>query len=412
MNLFLTVRIAFWALAKNKLRAGLTMLGIIIGIAAVTTMVSLGGSATELIQSQLEGLGTNVIVVFPGNKQSNVRDTRTHSLTARDSDAITAECPGVLASTPLIGTSAQVIYGNTNWKPAEVYGTGADYLVVRNWQLHSGEFFQPRDVAAAAKVCVIGRTVANKLFQTSDPIGQMVRVRNMPCRIIGVLERKGANMVGADQDNILLLPFTTIRKRLQGSNFDNVDVIMLSSRSRTQMVDATDEVRQLLMERHRILPGEPPDFEVQSTMEIANTLGAVMGVLTLMLSAVAALSLLVGGVGIMNIMLVSVTERTREIGIRMAIGAKSGDILRQFLVESIILSSIGGVIGIGFGVVASMLLTIGINAWTTGTKWPIVVSFPAAIVSMFFAGAVGLFFGYYPARRASRLDPIEALRFE
>jgi putative ABC transport system permease protein len=413
MNIWLTTRVALRALAKNKLRAGLTMLGIIIGIASVTTMVSLGGSASALVQGQLQNLGTNVIIVMPGaSRGGGVRDTLVPTLTSKDSAAIGKECPSVLASSPLLGASGQAIFGNTNWKPKDLLGVSPDYLTVRNWDVRSGEFFTAREITSAAKVCVIGQTVATKLFQTTNPINQTIRIKNIPCRVIGVLEKKGANLIGDDQDDIILLPFSTVRKRLQGSNFDNVNAIMLSARTQEQMADAEGQVRLLLRERHRIHPGEPADFQVQNTTEIANTLGVITGAMTLMLSAIAAISLVVGGVGIMNIMLVSVTERTREIGIRMAIGARSKDILRQFLVEAIILSSIGGLIGVVFGVAASVGITRLINALTRGSEWPTVVSMPAAVVALGFAAAVGLFFGYYPARRASRLDPIEALRFE
>ncbi|HYV39062.1 MAG TPA: ABC transporter permease [Gemmataceae bacterium] len=413
MNIFLTIHVAIWALGKNKLRAGLTMLGIIIGIASVTTMVSLGGSASELVQGQLQNLGTNVIVVLPGtSRNSGVRDVVMPTLTAKDSEAIARECPAVLASSPLMGAGGQVIYGNTNWKPKDMLGVGPDYLLVRNWQIQTGGFFTQRDVSSAARVCVIGQTVATKLFQTSNPIDRIVRIKNIPCRVVGVLEKKGASMFGDDQDDIMLLPYTTVRKRLQGSSFDNVNAIMVSARTQDQMSDAEGQIRQLLLERHRIHPGETPDFQVQNTTEIANILGVITGTMTLMLSSIAGISLLVGGVGIMNIMLVSVTERTREIGIRMAIGARSKDILRQFLVEAIILAGIGGGIGVLLGIGASVGLTALINSVTKGSEWPTVVSLPAAGIALLFAGAVGLFFGYYPARRASRLDPIEALRFE
>lgn len=413
MSFYLTIRVAFWALGKNKLRAGLTMLGIIIGIAAVTTMVSLGGSASDLITGQLQSLGTNVIVIMPGTgRQGGVRESTLPTLTARDADAITRECPAVLATTPIVGTSGQVIFGNTNWKPREMHGVGAEFPTVRNWQIRLGGFFTERDIDSAARVCVIGQSVADKLFQTANPIDQTIRVKNIPCKVIGVLERKGANMVGDDQDDIVLLPYSTVRKRIQGSSFDNVHAIIVSARTQELMADATGQVRALLLERHRIHPGEPADFFIQNTVEIANMLSIVTGTLTMMLAAIAGISLMVGGVGIMTIMLVSVTERTREIGIRMAVGATSGDILRQFLTEAVVLAVIGGALGILAGIGASIGLTMLINKWTSGTEWPIVVSLPAAVFAMLFAAAVGVFFGYYPARRASRLDPIEALRYE
>jgi len=415
MNFLLTIRVALRALAKNKMRAGLTVLGVVIGIAAVTTMVSIGQSAGELLQGQVQSLGTNLIVVFPGSQ----RDRGVHrgrgttiTLTADDADAMGRECPSVLAASPIVGAFGQVIYGNANWTPKEMYGVGPDYLTVRNWQLRLGGYFTERDIASAAKVCVIGKTIVEKLFQTANPIGQSIRIRNIPFQVIGVLETKGANMVGEDQDDLVIAPYTTVRKRLQGSNFSNVDVILASARSTQRMPEAEHEIRQLLLERHRIHPGEPSDFDVKNTTELANVLGIITGIMTLLLASIAGISLVVGGVGIMNIMLVSVTERTREIGIRMAVGARGKDILRQFLIESTLLSCIGGVVGIVLGVAASAGLTSIINALTKGTQWPVVISFQAAAVAMIFAGAVGVFFGYYPARRASKLDPIECLRYE
>ncbi len=291
-------------------------------------------------------------------------------------------------------------------------GVGVEYLTVRNWQIQDGGFFTERDIASASKVCVVGRTIVARLFQTINPLGQTVRIRNIPFRIIGVLNEKGANIVGDDQDNIVLLPYTTVRKRLWGSSFDNVNLIMASARSAERMAEATREIEQILLDRHQIAPGEVADFGVQSTTEISNMLQTVTGILTLLLSSIAGISLLVGGVGIMNIMLVSVTERTREIGIRMAVGARGRDILRQFLVESVILSCVGGLIGLLLGVAASTGITLAINSWTKGTPWPVVISLPAAFLAIGFAALVGIFFGYYPARRASRLDPIEALRYE
>jgi putative ABC transport system permease protein len=413
MSIWDTLRISLRALLKNKMRAGLTVLGVVIGIAAVTTMVSIGQSASALVQNQFEALGTNVIVVLPeSQRRGGVRQGLTVSLTAADSQEIGAQCEAVLAASPLVGAMGQVIFGNANWSPNEMFGVGADYLTVRNWPIEAGEFFGEDDIRANAKVCVIGHTVATKLFQTANPIDQVIRVKDIPFRVIGVLEKKGVDMVGNDKDNVVLMPYTTVRKRLQGSNFDDVNAIMVSAVSPSRMPDATNQIEQLLLERHSIAPGQPSDFRVQNTTEIAQTLGVITGTMTLMLSAIAGISLLVGGVGIMNIMLVSVTERTKEIGIRMAVGATGGDILRQFLVEAMVLSSIGGMIGVFLGTSASVGATILINRFTSGQDWPIIISVPAALVAMFFAATVGVFFGFYPARRASRMDPIEALRYE
>jgi putative ABC transport system permease protein len=407
-----TVRIALRALGKNKMRAGLTVLGVVIGIAAVTTMVSVGQSASALVQSQFENLGTNVIIVLPEvRRRGGVMEAEV-TLTSRDSDAIAKECPSVLASSPIVGTTGQVIFGSSNYNPRQLHGVNSDYLVVRNWPIHSGEFFTDRDVHAANKVCVLGHTLVAKLFQTTDPIGQSVRIKNIPFRVIGVLGSKGANMVGEDQDSIILMPVTTVRKRLQGSEFDNVNAILASARSTILMTQAQNEIDELLSERHHVRLGDKPDYTVENTTEIANTFGVVTGTLTAMLAAIAGISLVVGGVGIMNIMLVSVTERTREIGIRMAVGARSGDILRQFLVEAVLLSCVGGVIGFGLGIGASIGIVAVINSISTAQKWTNQVSFLAAVMAFLFAAAVGVFFGFYPARRASQLDPIEALRYE
>jgi putative ABC transport system permease protein len=376
-------------------------------------MVSIGQSAGALVQGQLQGIGTNVLVIFPvSSRDKGVRQATVPTLTAADADAIMAECPAILAASPMVWTSGQMIYRNANWQPQEMTGVGAEYLTVRNWQLRYGGFFTEREVNNAAKVCVIGQTIVAKLFQTTNPLGETVRIKNTPFRVIGVLEPKGANIVGDDQDNIVLIPYTTVKKRLQSSTFNNVNSIMASARTMAQISEAADQIGHLLAERHGIAPGEPADFRVRTTSEMASVLGIVTGTITLLLSAIAGISLLVGGVGIMNIMLVSVTERTREIGIRMAIGARSRDILRQFLTESVLLASLGGVVGIALGIAASIGITTLINSLTSGTKWPIVVSFPAAAIALVFAAAVGIFFGYYPARRASRLDPIEALRYE
>jgi putative ABC transport system permease protein len=409
----LTIRIAMRALAKNKMRAGLTVLGVVIGIAAVTAMVSIGQSATALVQGQFEALGTNVLIVMPGSgRHGGVRESIIPTLTAQDSDAIGKECPSVLAASPLLGAGGQVIFGNVNWSPNEMRGVGENYLVVRNWPLADGRFFSQREINSAAKVCVIGETLVEKLFQATNPIDQTIRVKNIPFRVIGVLAAKGANMVGEDQDNVLLMPYTTAQKRVQGTTFESVDAIMVSARSSEQMTQAAHEIERLLTDRHRLAAHDEPDFQVRNMTEFANVFGIVTGTMTLLLSAIAGISLLVGGVGVMNIMLVSVTERTREIGIRLAVGARGRDIMRQFLVEAVLLSSLGGVVGFLLGMAASFGVTKLINSLSSGSAWPVVISFPAAIAAMVFSAAVGIFFGFYPARRASRLDPIEALRYE
>jgi putative ABC transport system permease protein len=417
MSLIDLIMISLRALAKNKLRSFLTILGIMIGIAAVMTMVSIGQGTSELVRAQFKNLGSNVIIVTPASNRSNgVRSGQVMTLTEDDIAAIAAECPSVMAVSPLIGTSSQVKRGNiggNNWSPKEMYGVGPDYVIVRNWPMESGKFFNARDVVGAgAKVCVIGRTIADQLFPEEDPVGEQIHVKNIPMTVIGVLSKKGANLFGQDQDDIVLMPYTTVRKRIEGSQFANVGFAMVSATSENLTGQALLEIRALLTERHRISPGDEADFDVRNMAEIENVMNMITGTLTAMLSAIAAISLVVGGVGIMNIMLVSVTERTREIGIRMALGARPRDILWQFLVESAVLSSIGGIIGIALGVAASAGLTALINMVLPSSNWPMVVSVPAAIVALLFAAAVGLFFGYYPARRASRLDPIDALRYD
>lgn len=413
MGILNTLRIALRALAKNKMRASLTVLGVVIGIAAVTAMVSIGQSASALVQGQFEMLGTNVVMVMPSmQKRGGVIKGMSVKLTADDSDAISDECPSVLAASPVIRSTGQVIYGNANWSPRELSGVGDEYLTVRDWSLRHGGFFTEREVSSAAKVCVIGHTLVVKLFQTANPLGEKIRINNIPFEVIGVLNEKGANLVGDDQDDVVLIPYSTMLKRLQGSQFNNVHAIMASAKSGGMMSRAEQDINQLLMERHRIRPGDEPDFRVQNTTEIANVLGVITGTMTLMLASIAGISLVVGGVGIMNTMLVSVTERTREIGIRMAVGAESKDILMQFLVESVVLSFIGGVIGLVLGIVGSVAATKAINSISSGTDWPVVVSIPAAVVAILFAAGVGIFFGFYPALKASRLDPIDALRYE
>jgi putative ABC transport system permease protein len=415
MNLLMIIRVAFRALSKNKMRACLTVLGIVIGVAAVILLVSISQSGGQMIQEQFQNLGTNLIVVISGNRSpGGVRQGSKSVITLmpEDADAIAEECPSVRAASPMVYATGQVIAGNQNWWPQSISGVNANYPTVANWQMERGEFFTPADVRSAAKVCVIGRTVALNLFQTTNCIGATIRIRSVPFTVVGVLEKKGANLFGQDEDDIVLAPCTTINKRVYGSPFKNVHVIYVLAYSVNRMSDAEDEVRQLMRERHRIRGDKPDDFNIHNHSEVLGVLKIITTVLTLLLGSVASVSLIVGGVGIMNIMLVSVTERTREIGIRLAVGARSRDILRQFLLEAVVLSLLGGTIGVILGVSAAAGCTLAANTWLGNVKWPLTISLDAIAVSLCFAASVGVFFGYYPARKASRLDPIESLRYE
>jgi putative ABC transport system permease protein len=323
-----------------------------------------------------------------------------------------AECPAVLAASPLVMAQGQLVAGNQNWYPNEIVGVNSQYPIVRNWQIQKGDFFTETDVHSAAKVCVIGVTVADNLFQSRDCLGQKIRIKNIPFEVVGLLEPKGSNLFGQDQDNVVLAPFTTIKKRIRGSTYNNVDIIFVSACSVGRMEDAQAEIAALLRQRHRIRPSADEDFTVHNTAEIANALKTITAVMAMVLGAVAGVSLVVGGVGIMNIMLVSVTERTREIGIRLAVGARSRDILRQFLVEAVVLSTLGGAIGVACGIGAAAGTTLVLNKFVSSTPWPLTISPEAILVAILFSGSVGMFFGYYPARKASKLDPIESLRYE
>ncbi|HSD11538.1 MAG TPA: ABC transporter permease [Candidatus Binatia bacterium] len=405
----MTLAAAFLALRRNKLRSVLTMLGIIIGVAAVIAMVSVGQGANLAVQQQIESLGTNLLMVVPGaSTASGVRSGwgGVSTLTLQDAEAIKRECPSVSAVTYFRRQGVQVVYGNKNWFTI-AQGTTPEFTRVRNWSVSEGSFFTQRDDGSANRVVVIGQTVASQLFGVGeDPIGAQIRVLEVPFTVIGVLEAKGEGGYGQDQDDVVLMPFATAVRRVLGTKFvGTVDMIFASAISQQTMEQAGNEVTALLRERHRIAPKQEDDFTVRNLADLARTRESASQVMTTLLFSVASISLLVGGIGIMNILLVSVTERTREIGIRMAVGAKARHILLQFLVESITLSMFGGLIGAIVGIGAA-------EAISFFADWPTVVSASAVLGSVLFSGAVGVFFGFYPARRASRLDPILALRYE
>ncbi len=415
MNLLLILRVAFRALSKNKMRAGLTVLGVVIGVAAVILLVSISQSAGRMIQDQFQNMGTNLVIVFSGSRRAGGVAKGAKSiitLTPADADAMVEECPTVLSASPILFASGQVIAGNQNWSPDRILGVNQNYLTVSNSQLAAGDFFTAADLRGAAKVCAIGKTVAKNLFQNSQCVGATIRIKSIPFTVIGVLEAKGANLFGQDQDDVVLAPCTTIAKRIYGMPFNNVHGIHVVAHSPDQMQQMEEEIRLLMRQRHRLGDRDPDDFDTFNSSEVMKVLGVITLVMTVLLGSVASVSLVVGGVGIMNIMLVSVTERTREIGIRLAVGARSRDILRQFLVEAVVLSLAGGAIGVGLGILAAIGATHLVSMLLGGIECPMTISLTAILIALAFSGSVGMFFGYYPARKASRLDPIESLRYE
>jgi len=393
------------ALSRNRMRSALTVLGIVIGVAAVIATLAIGQGARAAVQAQIRALGANTLSVIPGTVTSGGARGGMGGITTMTSDdaiAIKRECPAVDASSPGTRSVAQVVAGNTNWGTS-IQGTTPDFVTIRQWPVDKGAFFTDSDVRGAAKVCVLGQSVVKQLFADSDPIGATVRIKDIPFRVVGVLSYKGGSGWGGDVDDTVLIPITTAQHKLMGITY--VNWIMVSAVEENQVNEAVNQITDLLRQRHRIRPGTPDDFFIRTQLEAANTAEATSQVMTLLLASIAAVSLLVGGIGIMNIMLVSVTERTREIGIRRAIGAKRRDILLQFLVEAAFLSLAGGAIGVAIGVVAAMLVS-------QLARWPTLVQPEAVILAFGFATMVGLFFGYYPALRASRLDPVDALRYE
>jgi putative ABC transport system permease protein len=406
MDLLAIIRIAMRALARNKLRSSLTMLGIIIGVGAVIAMVSVGQGAQDQAQKQIAALGSNMLFVGAGTINrggTHMGWGATKTLIYEDMTAIQRESPAVQAAAPGSVTSAQVVFGNDNWA-TQITGTEPQYFDIRSWPFQEGSSFTQSDVDSAANVAVIGETVRKNLFGATDPVGQTIRINNLPFRVTGVLTAKGtAAAMGNDQDDTIVVPITTLQKKITGQDW--LRWIMVSAVSREGSYAAQQQITSLLRDRHRIRSGQDDDFFVRNLADMADLADQQARLFTILLASIASISLLVGGIGIMNIMLVSVTERTREIGIRMAIGATEGDVQQQFLTEAVVLSLLGGAIGIFLGMSASYLIT-----QTLG--WPVLVSPAAIVTAVVFSMAVGIFFGFYPARKAARLDPIEALRYE
>jgi ABC-type antimicrobial peptide transport system permease subunit len=463
-KLIRTFRMAVQALRRNIMRSVLTTLGIVIGVAAVIAMVEIGQGSSSAVKETIASMGANMLLVQPGTATSGGVSFGSGSvltLTPQDGEAIHRECPAIIEVAPVVRARVQIVYGNRNWVPMYIYGTTPAFLAVRDWtDLEEGEIFTDQDVRSSSKICLVGHTIKRELFQNESPVGKEIRVQNVIFRVVGVLSRKGANMVGMDQDDVLLAPWTTIKYRVAGSSastanqsasqststtggiptavntldtlypngatqaqlypqpsatqqadtpqpirYPNVDQIMVRAESTESIPTAINEITGLLHERHHIQSGQSDDFNIRDMTEMTKALASTSNLMAGLLLCVALISLIVGGVGIMNIMLVSVTERTREIGLRMAVGARAKDILRQFLVEAIVLCLLGGAIGIVLGRGGSTLVRVFL-------RWPTEPSLPAVIAAVLVSAAVGVIFGYYPAWKASRLDPIEALRYE
>ncbi len=408
MNIARTCKVAFRALGRNKMRSFLTTLGIIIGVGAVIAMVSIGEGARQGIEDRFAAMGTDLLFVSPGSQ--NVRGVHSGfgsrtTLKESDAKAILDNCDAVWFISPSVSTRAQVVYGNKNWNTS-IQGTGENYPEVRNWEVESGLYFDESSVRSASNVCILGADVKENLFEGGDALGQIVRIKRIPFRVLGVLKKRGESGGFGSRDDMICVPYTTVMRRLQGQDYlSSIDVRATSTKL---LPVAQMQIEELLRIRHRIAPGAEDDFSVRNMSDIAETAAESTQIMTILLGSIASISLLVGGIGIMNIMLVSVTERIREIGIRMAVGAREKDILLQFLAEAIVLALIGGLIGIGFGLGASKLIK-KIPMFATFNT---VVSPQSVILAFTFAAAVGIFFGFYPARKASRLDPIDALRYE
>jgi putative ABC transport system permease protein len=408
MDFLQTLKIALRALRTNKMRSFLTMLGIIIGIAAVIAMMAVGSGASYVISQQIASIGSNIILVIPGSTTSGGLRTGSggaQTLTSDDAKAIMNECPSVSLAAGTVRTSAQVVYGNLNWSTVIMGGT-PELFEIREWPVIAGRSITHQDVDSAGKVCLLGQTVADNLFGSTDPIGNIVRIKKIPFTVIGLLERKGQSPQGTDQDDTIFVPLRTAQRNLvRSQRTDNIGALIVKAKSEELLVKAEEEIKSLLNQRHRITGDKEPDFSTRNLSEILAVAEQSSRAMSLLLGAVASISLIVGGIGIMNIMLVSVTERTREIGIRMAIGARRNDILLQFMTEAVLLTVLGGLLGIALG-------AIGATIVSNILSWPTLISLRSISVAFFFSGAIGIFFGFYPARKAAGLNPIDALRYE
>jgi putative ABC transport system permease protein len=405
MDFLNILRLALRTLARNKMRSLLTMLGIIIGVGAVIATVSIGQGAQYLVQQGIQNMGTNAVFIAAGSNRpggARLGFWAVKSLTIDDLNAILREVPLIREAAPAVVSRTQIVYQNQNWNTG-ITGTTPNYFEIRNWAVESGTVFSQDEVDMAANVCVLGTTVANILFEKENPIGQTVRIGNLPFRVVGVLESKGQSVMGTDQDDVIFAPYTTVQKKISGITW--IQFMNASAVTQEASLAAVPQITALLRERHRIRPGEDDDFFVRTQSEVADLANQTQSVMTLLLGSIASVSLIVGGIGIMNIMLVSVTERTREIGVRMAVGATEKDVQNQFLLEAVTLSMAGGLGGIVLGLIGSALISKFLT-------WPTLISFWAILIAAIFSAAVGVFFGFYPARKAARLDPIEALRYE